>query len=96
MNHMNHGSNNQDFVWSKFEKIVFFVYFIEYFPITYTIFHFRFGIVLFLFSMMEGVLEKDNLDCPICDIEVASEQNLENHIQFVGVAISFHSISIPF
>ena len=35
------------------------------------------------FSMMEGVLEKDNLNCPICDIEVASEQNLENHIQFV-------------
>ena len=33
--------------------------------------------------MMEGDLEKNNLNCPICDIEVASEQNLENHIQFV-------------
>jgi hypothetical protein len=33
--------------------------------------------------MMEVVLEKDNLNCPICDIEVTSEQNLENHIQLV-------------
>ena len=40
--------------------------------------------------MMEGVLEKDNLNCPICDIEVASEQNLENHIQF------FHDGKMPF
>ena len=41
------------------------------------------GLELYSFSMMEGVLEKDNLNCPICDIEVASEQNLENHILFV-------------
>ena len=40
--------------------------------------------------MMEGVLRKDNLNCPVCYIEVASEQNLENHIQFV------HDGKLPF
>ena len=32
---------------------------------------------------MESVSEKDNLNCAVCDIEVASQQNLENHIQFI-------------
>ena len=70
-------------------KIVFFVYLFKYFPIVNTIFHFRFGVVL-LFSMMESGLENDYINCPICDIEVASEQNLENHIQFV------HDGKMPF
>ena len=40
--------------------------------------------------MMESGLENDYINCPICDIEVASEQNLENHIQFV------HDGKMPF
>ena len=39
---------------------------------------------------MESVSEKDNFNCAICDVEVASEQNLENHIQF------FHDGKMPF
>jgi hypothetical protein len=37
---------------------------------------------MIIFPMMETDSEKETLNCAICNVEVTSEQNLENHILF--------------